>query len=47
LAESLPEQRIAALEKTVEEEMDRAVEFARQSPEPDVAEFLREVEAGR
>jgi TPP-dependent pyruvate/acetoin dehydrogenase alpha subunit len=47
LAQSLSEERIAALERCVEEEMERAVEFARRSPAPDVAEFLREMEAGQ
>ncbi|MBN1835171.1 MAG: thiamine pyrophosphate-dependent dehydrogenase E1 component subunit alpha [Spirochaetales bacterium] len=45
LAREVDEKQIAALERAVDQEMEEAVEFARRSPEPDVQEFLREVEA--
>jgi TPP-dependent pyruvate/acetoin dehydrogenase alpha subunit len=47
LATVLGEAAIEALEREVEAEMEEAVEFARGSAEPDVGEFLREVEAGQ
>jgi pyruvate dehydrogenase E1 component alpha subunit len=47
LAKELSPREIEALEREVDEEMEKAVELARQSPEPDVGEFLREVEASR
>jgi TPP-dependent pyruvate/acetoin dehydrogenase alpha subunit len=47
LAEVLNPREIESLEREVDEEMEEAVEFARKSPEPDVGEFIREVEAGR
>lgn len=45
LAEILSEQQIDSLEKSVKQQMEEAVEFARRSPEPEVEEFIREVEA--
>lgn len=47
LAEMGPADRaeIAAIEAEVEAAMEQAVQFARNSPEPDVARFLKEVEA--
>jgi TPP-dependent pyruvate/acetoin dehydrogenase alpha subunit len=47
LAAVQDEAEIEALEREVQADMEAAVEFARQSPEPDVAEFLQELEAGR
>jgi len=45
LVEKVGEAEVAGLERSVDEEMEQAVEFARSSPEPDLGEFLREVEA--
>ena len=39
----LSEKEIAAIEAEVEKEMDEAIEFAKNSPEPSVEEFLEEV----
>jgi TPP-dependent pyruvate/acetoin dehydrogenase alpha subunit len=44
LARGLDEAGIAAIERTVEEEMERAIAFAESSPEPSLEAFLAEVE---
>jgi acetoin:2,6-dichlorophenolindophenol oxidoreductase subunit alpha len=44
LARSLEEAGIAAIERGVEAEMDRAIAFAESSPEPSLESFLAEVE---
>jgi len=38
------EQEVAAIERQVQRAMEKAVEFAKNCPEPSVAEFLKEVE---
>ena len=35
---------IAAMEQEIDRRMDEAIEFAKDSPEPSVEKFLREVE---
>jgi pyruvate dehydrogenase E1 component alpha subunit len=39
----LSETEIAAIEADIEKEMDESIEFAKNSPEPSVEEFLEEV----
>jgi TPP-dependent pyruvate/acetoin dehydrogenase alpha subunit len=45
LARGLEEAGIAAIERAVEAEMDRAIAFAESSPEPSLESFLAEVES--
>jgi pyruvate dehydrogenase E1 component alpha subunit len=43
MLERFSEKDLAELEKEVDQELEDAIEFAQNSPEPDVAEFLEEV----
>ena len=40
------DQEVQAIEQAIEQEMNEAIQFAKESPEPSVAAFLAAIEAG-